>query len=260
MISFDPKLREQFEEAQKSQSSVALKNCIVKRGRSDELEILVNSKSSIINSPKKFKVTEGEVELLKASQCPVLGTLEEVKDLAEHQQITITGKVLSISKSEQIVSKSSGKHLIKQDFAIADSTAAVRGVAWENYVDVLKENSSYKVTCATVRSFNGANYISVGERSTIEVKSDIGDVVEESIDGGSGDVKVVNAEIIAVISCESYRSCKNCDGKVNQINQILGKCGKCNTKLKLARCNSKKVGRIIIEDSDDEKGIQIDCV
>jgi len=237
----------------KSQSSIALKNCIVKRGRSDELEILVNLKSSLIKFPKKFKVTEEEGEVLKASQCPVLGTLEEVKDLVEHQQVTITGKVLSTSKPEQVMSKNSGKHLNKQDFAIADSTAAVRGVAWENHLDVLKENSTYKITCATVRSFNGVKYISVGERSTIEVKDDIGDVVEESIDGGSGDVKVIKAEIIAVISCESYSSCKNCDGKVAAINQILGKCGKCGTKLKLARCNSRKAGRIIIEDSDDGK-------
>ena len=33
MVSFDPKLRDQFEEAQKSRTSMALKNCVVKRGR-----------------------------------------------------------------------------------------------------------------------------------------------------------------------------------------------------------------------------------
>ena len=251
MISFEPKLHEQFEEAKKSQSPVALKNCIVKRGRNDELEILVNSKCAMIKSPKKFKVTEEEIAVLKTSQCPVLGTLEEVKDLVEYQEVTITGKVLSRSKAEQVVVKSSGKHVNKQDFTIADSTAAVRGVAWEDHLDVLKENSSYKITCATVKSFNGAKYILVGERSTIEAKDDIGYVVEESVDGGSGDVKVVKAEIIAVISCETYSSCKNCDGKIIQISKVLGRCGKCNTKLKMSKCNSKKVGRIIIEDSDD---------
>ena len=57
----------------------------------------------------------------------------------------------------------------------------MRGVAWEDHLDVLKENSSYKITCATVKSFNGAKYISVGERSTIEAKDDIGYVVEESV-------------------------------------------------------------------------------
>ena len=176
--------------------------------------------------------------------------LEEVKDLAEYQKITITGKILSISKPEQIVMQRNGTQLRKQDFAIADSTGALRGVAWESHVDVLKEDSSYKISCVTVRSFNGAKYVSVGEKSSIELKDDIGDVVgEETIFDGSGDVKVLNAEIVGVISCESYGSCRNCDGKVIQVNEILGKCVKCNAKLKLAKCSSKKVGRIIIEDS-----------
>ena len=114
-------------------------------------------------------------------------------------------------------------------------------------MDVLKENTLYKIVCATVRSFNGAKYISVGERSIVEVKDDIGYVVDGLIDGGSGDVKVVKAEIVAVLSCESYCSCKNCDGKVTQINEIVGKCGKCNAKLKISKCKDKRVGRIIIE-------------
>ena len=136
---------------------------------------------------------------------------------------------------------------IKQDFTVADSTAAVRGVVWENHLDVLKENTSYKIVCATVRSFNGAKYISVGERSIVEVKDDIGYVVDELIDGGLDDIKVVKAEIVAVLSCESYCSCKNCDGKVTQINEIVEKCGKCNAKLKISKCKDKRVGRIIIE-------------
>ena len=57
----------------------------------------------------------------------------------------------------------------------------------------------------TVRSFNGAKYVSVSEKSCIELKDDIGDVVGvEAIFDGSGDVKVVNAKIVGVLSCESY--------------------------------------------------------
>ena len=52
-------------------------------------------------------------------------------------------------------------------------------------------------------------------KSSIELKDDIGDVVgEETIFDGSGDVKVLNAEIVAVISCEGYASCRNCDVKL----------------------------------------------
>ena len=65
--------------------------------RTDELEILFNTKSSLIRSPKKFKITEDEAEGLKLLPCPVVGTLKEIKDVAEHQQLTIIGKILSTS-------------------------------------------------------------------------------------------------------------------------------------------------------------------
>ena len=81
---------------------MALKNCVVKRERTDELEILVNTKSSLIRSPKKFKVTKTEAEGLKLLPCPVVGTFEEIKDIAEHQQVKIVGKILSTSKPKEI--------------------------------------------------------------------------------------------------------------------------------------------------------------
>ena len=65
---------------------MALRNCVIKRGRTDELEILVNTESSLIRSPKKFKVREDEVEGLKLLPCPVVGTLEEVKDIRSRTQ------------------------------------------------------------------------------------------------------------------------------------------------------------------------------
>ena len=103
MVSFDPKLHDQFEEAQKNQYPFALRNCFVKRDRRDELEILVNTNTSVVKSPKKFKVSEDDIGVLQLSQCPVLGTLEEVKDVAENQQITISGKILSLAAPEQAV-------------------------------------------------------------------------------------------------------------------------------------------------------------
>ena len=75
------------------------------------------------------------------------------------------------------MAKSSGRKFSKQDFTIADLTDALRGVAWENHFNALKEDSSYKIVSATVRSFNGVKYVSLGEKSTIEQLGDIGDVI-----------------------------------------------------------------------------------
>ena len=59
---------------------------------------------------KKFKVAEDETEAANVL-CSVVGTLEEIKDLAEYQQVTVIGKILSAAKPEQIIMKNNGKNL-----------------------------------------------------------------------------------------------------------------------------------------------------
>ena len=58
--------------------------------------------------------------------------VEELKDLTEHQLITVTGQIQSISVVEQLTKKGTGKQLSKQDVILADGTGACRGVAWTN--------------------------------------------------------------------------------------------------------------------------------
>lgn len=55
VVSFQPRLRKDVEEAYKTKREVAIKNCSVKRNRSDTFEILANSNSSITNSPKSLE-------------------------------------------------------------------------------------------------------------------------------------------------------------------------------------------------------------
>ena len=50
LVSFDPALRNQFEEIRKSGGGLALQNCFVKR-KVDNFELHVNNKSSVINAP-----------------------------------------------------------------------------------------------------------------------------------------------------------------------------------------------------------------
>ena len=213
VVSFDPKLRNQFEEAKKQHCGVALKNCVVKRKlQTDNFEILMNSKSSVVKSPKKFKVEEQDV--VSPSHCSELGTLEEIKDLSEHQQVTVSGKIQSVCAPDKITIKSSGKQLLKQEFVIADCTFVCRGVAWEQHVGSLKADQTYKLVGVTIRSFNGLKYISIGEKSRIEYRDDIGEVIEDEVATGTGGLKTVNAEVVAVMGIDTYASCRNCNGKV----------------------------------------------
>ena len=229
---------------------MALKNCCVKRSRitdNDEFEIIAGHKTLILKSPKKFRIEE---EAITTMICPNLGTLEELKDSAENQKLNIIGKILSISPPEKLRVKGSGKELQKQDFVIGDCTATCRGVAWEQVVNTLEINQSYKILQVTVRSFNGCKYFSLGETCEIEEIEDIGEVADDDgLDNGNGGVVVVKAEIVAIIGIESYRSCRNCNAKVSTVNKFMGECNKCNAKIKLSRCGEKNVARVILEDA-----------
>ena len=115
---------------------VGLTNCCIKRSRNaerNEFEVIVGNKTALVKSPKKFKIdTEMETGLSYSS--PELTTLELLKDVAEHQQVTVTGKVVSVSDTEKITMKSNGKSLLKLDFVIADCSSVYRGVAWEGHI------------------------------------------------------------------------------------------------------------------------------
>ena len=66
-------------------------------------------------------------------------------------------------------------------------------------------HTSY-VANATVRSFNGGKYLSLGGQSEISEVDDIGDIVDEDSFNGSGQLKVFKGDIVAVISNDEYNS------------------------------------------------------
>lgn len=253
MVSFEPNLRKAVEDANKDGREIAVRKCTVKRGLGNDFEILANHKTEIMSSPKKFKISDEAIEKQVAVgfSCSDLGTIEELRDLKEFQRVNIIGKVQSISAPEEIKGKS-GTVLLKQDFALADCTDVCRGVTWQEEVNVLKEEHSYKLMNVTVRSFNGAKYVSVGEKSEIQEIGNIGGVVEKDTFDGSGKLKVFQGEIVTVTSVEMYTSCRNCNAKVESSEGIIV-CAKCNSKMKASKCAKKGVAHVIVEDSAQEE-------
>ena len=255
IVSFEPKLRSDLERLKNSSESVALMNCSVqksKRPGSDELEIVAGSRSSCMPSPKKFKVDQDAAALRKCV-IAVVGSLEVVKQLAVNQHITVTGKVVSMEGVEQVNVKARNVTLKKEGFVIADDTSAIKGVAWEKDVGVLKVGCTYKFTNVTVRMFSGVKFLSLSESAMIEEVADIGEVVEENVDEGLDGVKIVKGEIAQVEKCESYSSCRTCKAKIVAENEIVGKCPKCEAKVKMSKCLKSVSTRLVIVDDDDRE-------
>lgn len=138
MVSFAPNLRGDLEKLRKSDEGVAVVNCIVQKSKmsvGEELEVVAGTRSSIMPSPKKFRVDE-DAASSSVSGVVEIKRLEEVKCLAVNQHISVTGKVVSVEDAEMIYVKSRNVTLKKEGFVVADNTSVIRGVTWEKDVGV----------------------------------------------------------------------------------------------------------------------------
>lgn len=246
----EPRVRGEVEEAEKSQRDVAITRCSVKRVKfgNDKLEIVAGEKSAIISSPKKFKIEkEASVSHFCSSTNVVISDLERLR---EHQRVSVVRKVQLISSTQELKEKD-GTMYSKQEFTVADSTAICRGVAWEQYVDFLQDDSSYKFSQVTIRSFNGQKYISLREKSKVEQVENIGDVVIDEI--VKCKAMVLTGEIVAIMSIESYAGCRNCNSKILEIGRSVAECKKCSAKMKVSKCVQKNIACIILEDKNNKE-------
>ena len=103
-------------------------NCCVQRSKrlgSDVFEIVTGSKSGVKPSPKKFKVN-GESVISELSAVMKVDAIDQLKDVAVNRNVVVVGKVSSIQESVPVQAKR--KTLLKQEFLLADSTGAIRGV------------------------------------------------------------------------------------------------------------------------------------
>ena len=83
-VSFEPKLRPE----------INLRNCGVKRNREQALEVQANAHTKVINYLKKFKGDEKAIIESQKTKCHQIKALEDLNDIAEHQSVWVTGKVI----------------------------------------------------------------------------------------------------------------------------------------------------------------------
>ena len=116
---------------------------------------------------------------------------------------------------------------------------------------MFQENKSYKLSNATVGSFNGAKYLSLGEGCDVQEIEDIGEVIDdENVASQSGSAKVVKGEIVAVIAIDMYKGCHKYNAKMINGNGPVGVCSKCSTKMKLIKRTDHCVANVILGDKD----------
>lgn len=254
MISFEPKLHGEIETMRKSGESVKISNCTVQESRLSgvkELEVVLNSRTNLLKSPKKFNISESIVDTSLSAGAIDIASLVEVDNCSVNERINITGKITILKEPEKVYVKSRDEEVAKQSFIVADSSGSCRGVVWGLDIGSLQVSNSYKLINVNVCLFNG-KYISVSAKSVITEVEDIGNVME-CCDANDVDVVELYSNIIGIIRIESYNSCSVCKSKVTEISVIMGECIKCGLKVRMSKCKRNTVATLLLEDEEGKE-------
>lgn len=253
IVSFEPILRPEMDKARINKTPITIMNCQVKEktefthGNDTTYEILASTRSKVHASPHKIDLPDNFVTSDQPSQI----TLSEIEDLTCGQQVSIRAKVVHLDTSMPIQSRN-GKLLHKQESIIADETGQIRLVLWEENIDKLVIEKSYKLDNLTIRMYNDIKYLSMSSSSIVESIQDIGSVASPSADDDvipDNGNRILDGSIIVILSTETYPSCIRCQGKITCTSEFgkIGQCQRCHCKLKVSSCVDTNIMHILFQ-------------
>ena len=92
VVGFDTSLRGKLEGVREEGKVVCITNCVVK-GDERNNKILMNSKTTVTQSPRKFTIMAGSDKVTE---------LTEIRNLSTGQQVTVWVKVVTVGSSEAV--------------------------------------------------------------------------------------------------------------------------------------------------------------
>ena len=179
------------------------------------MEALLKNMTKISPSAKIFKIPDedqsGSV------------TLAEVEDKQPLDMVTV---VIKVQSNPDAVEVTGGKR--KQDVVVADSTSSMTVVVWEDHIDSISSDVSYRLEDFMLKEYNMKKFLSMPRNGgkVVEVP-DIGDVQSNCT---LLDFESVNclfeAQIVGVPGLELYIACRKCKARVEPLTPPLGRCSK----------------------------------
>ena len=199
LISFETSFHEDIKKAKETESPLSFGGSDVKPSKlSGELEIHLSKKSSLGGSSHQYPDID-------VSHCKVT-KLGSLVDLAINQCIDVVVKIVKVG-DVNVVKKSDGTELSKQDIVVSDSTGCCRLVLWEGDVDNMVEGKSYELGGLNLQKYGTSKYLSFSKSSTKKEIDDIGEVCEEEASDCEAEEtygKSIEGEITAVMAASEY--------------------------------------------------------
>ena len=162
--------------------------------RSEDLDVMLRSSTRLHSSPKKFRVRD--IAKLRNSEIVCIARY------IQHEGFRESDCERQSCEDERSCQRF-GRIITKQDVILA----------WEADVGSTTEGTSHRFNNIVVRSYQDVKYISLPKDGVNMVEiEDIGDVAEDNLSEYS--ITVHSAEVISVLTLESYAACLVCKAKV----------------------------------------------
>ena len=246
-VCFSPEKRTILEKHEADKSPVKISNFKFSSNYSKENVVIDRaSKITSVGNDVGFNYVE--------MTPPSVTSLLSLNQVSSEQLVTLKAKVAKISGSKKLTTaRNPNSQLVKQELVIADPTASVKVILWEQFVDSLKENQTYVFKNLRLkRENNGSMYLNTpkSDQFSFEECEEFATSVVEDIQLFSS--IEVSASIIGVESISTYQACLKCAKKAVPKRGKVLECESCHMIQKVSPENKRWFLRCLFADLKNE--------
>ncbi len=230
-VGFNSDKAKLLEEHAHSKQSVALSNCRIKQAKSSsELEVMVGDRTDVTNSAISFEVDDESTVTVPETKTIVIS---ELQDQPPFTKITTSAKIIEI---DEVVTLYDGRKV--QNVGISDTTGRAKLALWEDNINLVELNKSYRFSNLVVKTFNEHNTLFTPKNGLVVDTIDNIDALP-LLASIKMTKSLTDAKVIAVANFSSGHLCLNCkQSKLDSLenNSTFGKCPKCLSTVDKKSC------------------------
>lgn len=142
--------------------------------------------------------------------------------------------------------------LDKQEVIARDTTASVKIVLWQNYVNTLEVNKTYELQNLRIKTSGKDRFLNTAKSETFifkEVQPFQHPLVSVEEDVTKLTTTTILCKVVGIQQMYHSLSCISCQKKVvSQPGEEITQCQSCNTTQLIGSCKAQKSARLVVED------------
>ena len=222
----------------------------IKRQRSlDGYEVVLSKRCKITSSMAQFddNIPDMEESMFKKIE-------DIINDCKVEDCINVRVKVVKLGEIDEV--SKDGQLLKKQSVSVADSSGIMDVMLWQQSVDDLKLNCSYKLIGVRVKK---SIFLSMSTSTVVQISEDIGNaMLATDIDSVKPHKAAVTVgEIIGCDNVQVYHSCCFCKGRLNTPSNDIATCTSCEATCRVSKCSKEIHCILLLQKKDSDETIKL---